>query len=150
MDLTYETAIANVEHLIALGQTKIYLYRENSEGFPYDKVVRVEEGSSWRLGGPSSCRLIAEDRGLEFSLSVDFEPASANGRGVSMFDRDRLRDLMLKLPAVARSAFADMLERVVLPPLVTRTSEIRTAMRAQADSEDCLRGLIAFAREAAA
>jgi len=66
-----------------------------------------------------------------------------------MFDRDRLRDITLKLPPAARKLFADMLEREVLPPLAKRTGEIREALRSQADSEDCVRGLIAFAEEGA-
>jgi hypothetical protein len=144
-DLTYAQAIANAEHLKALGQTDVYLYRDNAEGFPFDKVTRVEEGSSFRLSGPSSCRLIAEEAGLRFSVSVDFENADANGRGVSLFDRDQLRDLMRKLNPAAREQFAVMLEKCVIP-MAKRTAEIREALNSQCDSEDCVRGLIAFAR----
>jgi hypothetical protein len=148
LNLTYAEAIEKADHLIALGETTIYLYRDKAEGFPYDKVVSVETGSSYRLGGPSSCALIAADGGLTFRLNVDFEESDANGRGVSLFDRDRLRGVMLKLPPKARASFAAMLEGEVLKGLTERTNEIREALRAQADSEDCVRGLIAFARAA--
>jgi hypothetical protein len=146
-NMSYVTAVAKASLLIELGQTDITLYREDEPDFPYDKVVSVEAGSSWRLSGPSSARLIAHEAGLKFILSVDFEGHDANGRGVSLFDRDKLRDLMMKLPDEARQSFADMLETQVLQPLKKRTDELRLAMREQADSEDCVRGLIAFARE---
>lgn len=143
-DLTYAEAIEKADHLKALGQTKVYLYRD-AEGFPYDKVSRVETGGSFRLSGPSSCYFIAEVAGLTFQLNVEFEGRDANGRGVSLFDRDRLRELMMRLPDAARSSFADMLRNKVLPPMVERTNEVRDALRNQSDSEDCVRGLIAFA-----
>jgi hypothetical protein len=145
-DLTYRQAVAKAEHLIALGETDVYLYRDFGD-FPYDNIVRVETGSSYRLNGPTSCYLIAEDAGLTFKVSVDFEGPEANGSGRSQFDADKLRELALKLPPPARAMFADMLAREVLPPLVERTNEYRKAMRQQADSEDCVRGLIAFAEQ---
>lgn len=144
-DVTYADAIAKAEHLIALDQTTVYL-RDGGKDFPYDKTIRVESGSSYRLNGPSSAYLIAEDHGLQFKLNVEFEGRDANGRGVSLFERGRLREVMMKLPAVARKSFADMLENEVLAQLASRTDELRAAMRAQADSEDCVRGLIAYAR----
>lgn len=143
-DLTAASAIENAEHLKALGQTKVRL--RSDEGFPYDRVERVEAGGSWRLNGPSSVNLIAEQDGLRLSLSVDFEPHEANGSGQSQFDRGRLRDLMLKLPEAARQSFADVLHDEVLPPLKQRTAEYRKALNLQADSEDCVLGLIEFAR----
>lgn len=145
-DYDYTTAIAKAPLLIELGETDIYLYREDP-AFPYDKVEAVKAGSTYRLNGPTSVRLIAKDAGLTFSMSVDFEGYDANGRGVSLFDRDQLRDLMMRLPDKARQSFADMLETEVLPPLKLRTAELRDAMRSQADSEDCVRGLIAFAKD---
>jgi hypothetical protein len=144
-DLTYDQAMEKAEHLIALGETTIYL--RDDTGFPYEKVIRVEEGSSFRLSGPSSCRLVAVDGSLVFSLSVDFEDRDANGRSVSLFDRDRLRSVMLRLPQCARDSFAALLEEKVLLPMKARTAEIRKAIQEQSDSEDCVRGLIAFARE---
>lgn len=142
-DLTFETARANAEHLKALGQDTIYLRRDND--LPLHLVTRVESGSTFRLDGPTSCYLIAEVDGLTFKSSVDFEQSDANGRGVSLFDRVRLRELMLQLTPEARRSFADMLTREVLGPLKKRSDDIRQAMLAQADSEDCVRGLIAFA-----
>lgn len=144
IDLTYSQAIANAEHLIALDQIEVWI-RDDTD-FPYDKVCRVTTGSSYRLSGPTSCRLIVDEAGLTFSLSVDFEHRDANGRGASDFDRQRLRDLMLKLPPPARASFADMLEREVLPPMSQRAEEFRQVQLRQIDSEDCVRGLIAFAR----
>lgn len=143
-DMSIAEALAKAEHLKALGQTEIYLYRDQPD-FPYDKVTQVKSGSSYRLSGPSSCALYAEIDGITFRMSVDFEGVDANGRGVSLFDRDRLRELMMKLPDAARKSFADMLRAEVLPGMAKRSAEIRDGLRSQLDSEDCVRGLIAFA-----
>lgn len=147
LNLTFAEAVKKAEHLKALGETTVYLYREAAEGFPFDKVTRVEEGGSWRSGMPNSCYLFAEVEGLTFKLNVDFEPASANGSSVALLERDKMRELFTKLPAKARQSFADMLEEKCLPALAQRTNEYRAALQKQADSEDCVRGLIAFARE---
>ena len=146
-DMTYADAIEKAEHLIALDQTAVYL--RGDADFPFDKAIDVVSGSSYRLSGPSSAYIIAQDGGLQFKLNVEFEGRDANGRGVSLFDRDRLRELMMKLPAPARKKFADMLAGEVLSGMMKRTQEIREALRAQADSEDCVRGLIAFAEQPA-
>jgi hypothetical protein len=144
-NLSAAEAITKATHLKALGQTTVYLYSDTD--FPYDKVHSVEAGSSWRLGGPSSCYLDALVAGLTLKLSVDFESRDANGRGVSLFERDRLRNLFLKLPPKPRRDFADLLERECLPGLMARRTQLQTALSEQADSEDCVRGLILFARE---
>lgn len=144
-DMTYESAVKNAHHLIALGQTKVYL-RDGE--MPWDKAVRVETGSSYRFNGPTSCYFIAEEGGLELKWSVDFEQRDASGRGVSLFDRERLRDVALKVRPSVRSAFAELLREAVLPDLQKRTGEIREALNQQTDSEDCVRGLIAFAEAA--
>lgn len=142
-DMTYTKAIRLAEHLIAIGDTEVYL--RDDEHFPWGKAVGVKSGSSYRLSGPSSCYIIAEDAGLTFKLSVEFEGRDANGRGVSLFDRDRLRTVMTRLPDLARAEFALMLENEVLPGMAKRSAEIREALNSQLDSEDCVRGLISFA-----
>lgn len=148
-DLTIAEALAKRDHLIALEQTDIWLYREAEAEFPYDKVTRVEAGSTHRLSGPSSAALFAEIDGLTFRISIDFEGRDANGKGVSLFDRSRLRDVMRRLPAAGRAQFAKMLEDEVMPGMKRRTAEIRDALNEQQDSEDCVYGLIAFAEETA-
>lgn len=146
-DLTYAEAIEKAEHLKALGQTTIYLYREKQDGFPFDKVTRVEEGNSWRSGMPTSCYLIAEVDGLSFKLNFDFEPASANGASTHQLARDKMRELFSKLPAAAQRSFADLLESKCLPAMAERRAEYLAALNKQADSEDCVRGLIALAHQ---
>lgn len=145
-DLSYAEALAKSDALKQLGETTVYIRSEDA-GFPFDKVARVEAGNSYRLSGPSSCYLMFEENGLLFRLNVEFESRDANGKGVSLFDRDRLRDVANKLSPVGRVAFAKMLESEVLRPLAERTEEYRKALRQQADSEDCVRGIIAFAQQ---
>ncbi|MEM8695223.1 MAG: hypothetical protein AAGE05_04280 [Pseudomonadota bacterium] len=145
LKLSYPEAIEKADHLKALGETTLYL--RDDEGFPYGRVVSVEPGSSYRLNGPTSCWLVAEDQGLTFRLSIEFEPYSANGSNVSQFDRKRLRDIMLKLPGPARIAFADMLADKVLPEIAKRTADLRKSLNTQADTEECVRSLIRAAAE---
>lgn len=147
-NMSVDEALDKAVHLRALGETTIYVRSE--DGFPFDKVKRVESGSAYRLGGPASCYLIAEQAGLTFKLNVDFEGQDANGRGVSLFDRERLRNLFVRLSPEGRAAFGDMLERECLPGLAKRRTELTEALNAQADSEDCVRGLILSARDLAA
>lgn len=144
-DMTYTEALEKADALKLLGQTDVYIRDRSAADFPYDKVTRVEAGNSYRLSGPSSCYLMFEENGLLFRFNVEFESRYANGKGVSLFDRDRLRDVANKLSPAGRVAFAKMLESEVLRPLAERTEEYRKALRQQADSEDCVRGIIAFA-----
>jgi hypothetical protein len=141
-DLTYEQALDKSKHLIALGQTTVYLRDEN---VPWMVASDVEASGSYRFNGPTGCYIIANVQGLTFKWSVDFELRDANGRGVSLFDRDRLREVARKLPAPAREQFGKLLRDEVLPDMQKRTREIREGLNQQVDSEDCVRGLIAFA-----
>jgi hypothetical protein len=141
-EMTYEKALENAEHLIALGQTTIYLHDEN---VPWAVASDVEVSGGYRLNGPVGMYVIAVVQGITFKWSVDFEQREANGRGYSLFDRDRLRDVARRLPEEARQKFATLLQEKVMPDLQKRTAELRHAMNKQIDSEDCVRGLIAFA-----
>lgn len=144
-DMTYEDALAKSEHLIALGETTVYLRGETPK--PWMVAQGVESGGGYRLNGPSGVYIIAKVQGLTFKWNVDFEGQGANGRGVSLFDRDRLREVMRKLPTPARKEFAKFLRDQVLPSMKLRTAELREALNSQCDSEDCVTGLIAYADE---
>lgn len=141
-DMTYEFALDNAEHLIALGQTTVYL---RDDAVPWVVASDVEVSGSYRFNGPCGMYVIAKVQGLTFKWSVDFERREANGLGYSLFDRDRLRDVARRLPDIARRKFAILLRDKVMPDLEKRTAELRESMNRQIDSEDCVRGLIAFA-----
>lgn len=144
-DMTYEQALEKSEHLIALGETTVHLRDDGPK--PWVVAKRVETGGCYRLGGPTGIYVIAEVQGLTFKWSVDFELRDANGRGVSLFDRDRLREVMRQLPAAARKSFAEILACEVMPGLQKHTAEIREALNKQCDSQDCVRGLIDYAND---
>lgn len=139
--------LKNAEHYTALGKTDIYLDSKD-EDLPWGDVVRIESGGGYRLNGPTGFYAIAEKNGLTLRWSVDFEGRDSNGKGYSHFDRDRLRMTMQRLPAVARRELAKFLEREVLPGVQKISAEYREYLNRQLDSEDCVRGLIAFARSA--
>jgi hypothetical protein len=140
-DMTYESAVTNAKHLIALGQTIVHLHEGE---MPWALASDVEESGSFRFSGPCGFYVIAKDAGLTFKWSVDFEHRGANGAGVSLFDRARLRDVAGLMPPKVRAKFALWLSEKVMPDLVKRSNEIREALNKQVDSEDCVRGLIAF------
>ena len=140
---TYKEAVAKAEHLVAIGETRIHLERGDAT-FPWHNVSDVEESGAVRLNGPSGVYLIVYHVGLSLYYPIDFEGPGANGRGVSLFDREYLREVLLKLPIQARRKFAGLLERRVLPSIEQRTKEIREAFKLQNDSEDCVRGVDLF------
>lgn len=144
----YADVIAKAEHYKALGQTTIYLDGDSAD-LPWDAVDSVEECSLHRLNGPAACYMQVHQDGLVLRWSVEFEGRDANGRGISLFDRERLRTVATALSARARTAFAYFLADKVLPGLEKSTAEIRDALGKQIDSEDCVRGLIAFAKASA-
>lgn len=143
-DMTYEFALTNADHLIALGQTTVYL---RDEKVPWVVASDVEVSGSYRFNGPVGMYVIAKVQGITFKWSVDFERREANGVGYSLFDRERLRDVARRLPRPARRKFAELLRDKVMPDLEKRTIELREAMNKQIDSEDCVRGLISFAED---
>lgn len=142
INLTFEEAVKKADALKAIDQTTIYL-RDGE--YPWRFAERVEASGAYRFSGPIGMYVIAEVDGLTFKWSVDFERREANGHGYSLFDRERLRDVAMKLPIKARKSFANLLRDAVMPDLEKRTAELRAAMNRQIDSEDCVRGLIAFA-----
>jgi hypothetical protein len=135
----------NAAHYIALGELEIYL-DEDDPDLPWQDVSHIVAGGGYRLNGPTGFYCIAERNGLTLKWSIDFECRDANGKGHSLFDRDRLRMTMQKLPPKARKALASFLEQEVLPGVEKTTAEWREYLNKQLDSEDCVRGLIAFAR----
>ncbi len=137
--------LKNSSAYLAIGQSEIYLDDEDPD-LPWSDVSHVEASCGYRLNGPTGFYAVARKDGLTLKWSVDFEKREANGKGYSLFDRDRLRSVMQKLPAGARRRLADLLEQKVLPGVEKVTAEWRDALNNQLDSEDCVRGLISFAR----
>jgi hypothetical protein len=141
---TVRDALAKREHFIALGQTDIWLHRDESDK-PWDKVTHVEAGGSYRLNMPRDIKLSAEIDGLTFSWYADFENKDANGKSVSIFDRDRMREIYRSIPKDAQRQLCELLKHEVLPAMSKHTAEIRAALNNQGDSEYCVRGIIAWA-----
>lgn len=141
---TFKHALANKEHYIALGMDTVWL-DDGADDLPWSSVTRVGPGAGYRFAGPCGARFSAVIDGLTFTWCVEFEGRDANGKGVSMFDRPRLRKTIARLPPAARFRFASFLLEEVLPDLSKRTEEVRESLNAQEDSMDCVRGLIRFA-----
>jgi len=56
-----------------------------------------------------------------------------------------MRELFLKLSPSAQQSLANLLEAECLPAMERRKAEYLAALNTQADSADCIRGLIALA-----
>lgn len=142
----FDDVLAKAEHYKALGQTSVHIDDEDPNT-PWHKVEEITASGSYRLNGPCGFTCIARINGIEFRWSVDFEKREANGKGYSMFDTERLRMVAMKLSPDVRKKLADFMAAEVLPGLQKTTAEWRDALNRQLDSEDCVRGLIAFANE---
>lgn len=138
--------LAKADHLVALGEIDVYLDDDDPD-LPWAEVSRIEKSRGYRLNGPTGFYAIADKAGLRLKWSIDFEGRDANGQPVSLFDRDRIREVMRKLPRRARLELASFLETEVLPGIEKTTAEWRGYLNKQIDSEDCVRGLITYARQ---
>lgn len=142
--MTFKRALELAEPLKQVGSADVYLDDDDPD-LPWDLVSGVEAGCAYRLGAPAGVKFTVEHpTGLTFRWEVRFENRDANGHGISLFDRSRLREVMMKLPAAARKRFVAFLDAEVLPALRKSSDELRNAMNAQIDSEECVRGLIEF------
>lgn len=137
--------LKSAPHYVALGQTEIFLDDDDPD-LPWSDVADIVGGSGYRLNGPTGFYCIAKRDGLTLKWSIDFEGRDANGKSYHLFDRDRLRLTMGKLPPAARKKLAAWLDKEVLPGVEKVTAEWRDYLNRQLDSEDCVRGLIVFAR----
>jgi len=98
--MKYAEALEKAEHLKALGQTELYIEADDA---PWAIATEIEGGGSYRFGGPVSFYVVAEAQGLTFKWNVDMETRDANGKGVSHYDRDGLREVMRKLTPYMRA-----------------------------------------------
>jgi hypothetical protein len=118
---TYAEAIAKAPHLIAIGDTNIYVHDGD---FPIDKVARIEPGRSYRGGVPVDVYLVVEEAGLKIKKSFEFEDRSANGGELYQF-RDRVHQLMNKLPVDARESLRTHIREKLLPPMEKHRDELQ-------------------------
>lgn len=141
MNFTKASSLA--KHYRAIGQTTIFL-DDDADDLPWDKVSQVEAGSGWRNGAPTGVRIVAVVDGMSYHWSADFEGHEANGKPASQFDRPVMRDVAMRLPEEARRQLGTILSEEVLPALTKHANEYRAYLNQQVDSQDAVRGLIAF------
>jgi hypothetical protein len=147
---TFAKAMANADAFKAIGQKRIYLsdLDDNPENFPWGNVTSIESGNLHGWTGVRSINLIAEmDNGLSFHWSVEFSEREGRDKDfMSYFDRDRLIDVMTKLPVAARVQFANFLVSDVVPKLDEVTNKVRTDLGALQSGQATVATLIAFGR----
>lgn len=145
---SFDFVMANREHFVAIGQTDIYLERDDGT-LPWEHITRVETGSSYRFNGPTSIRLIAEHEGLSFKWNFDLEERSVSGTGTHRINRSRFREMVRKVPLRIRSELAALLRTEYEPHMVKLADEIRDSLQREEDDLDCLRGIIRVCEELA-
>lgn len=147
-NLNYDQAVKNAPHLIALGDSVVYLH-DDQENFPWHLVNEIESGCGFRLNGPTGFYAIAKDpSGLTFKLSVEMEERSASGSSVNQFDGAKLKDIARKLPPQGKKALATFFKEKVLPEVSKRTIEWRSYLNKQEDSEAYVRTILSFTEQA--
>jgi hypothetical protein len=141
----FQEAVRLAEHYLALGQTEVFVQAETA---PWHLATQIKAGGCYRFNAPINAYVTAQhESGLTLKWEIEFEHRSESGTGSSNVDRAQLREAMIRLPESVRLQFADILESEVLPDMQVRTDEIRASLNRQLDSEECVRGLVAFVRE---
>ena len=149
-DITVTKALANVDALKAIGQTRIFLYRSDETAGLWPHVVSVRPGGSHRLDVPTSVRFTADHpSGLRFEWIFDIEPSSANGTDSYQIDVPGCRGVIAKLPAHARRLFRDYLAECAVK-VAARGDEFQDAADRQHRDASSLRNLAEIATDAEA
>jgi len=108
-DFSFKEIMANVEHFLALGHTRIHV--ENEE-FPWELATLAEHGNTFRLHMPVNVDFEAvHSCGLTFYTSLKIEPRDASGSSLYQLDTDLCIEIAKRLPAEVQQQFADLLLR---------------------------------------
>jgi hypothetical protein len=93
-------AVRLAKHYKALGQTEIYLNRDE-DSKPWSFVTEMETGGMIRHGQSVSVWFRAKHQksGLQFRWTFDLEPREANGSSTLQIDVSACRDVLRRLPA---------------------------------------------------
>jgi len=123
-------AIKLAKHYKAIGQTDIYLERDDEEK-PWSFVTTSNPGGSIRMGSQISCEFRAqhEPSGLTFRWYVDLEPRAADGSGELQIDVDALRGILRKLPEKPARQFRKQLEQLAIDCKKQSDEWLNTATR---------------------
>lgn len=100
--MTYQEARKNAEHLRALGQDRVALFKGP---YPWGMAESCTEGNSIRLGIPVSLNFEGRDTtsGLTFSWSAEMETDGSGGHRIHRFDAQKCQNIMVLVkPPVRR------------------------------------------------
>lgn len=103
-DMTYSTAISNVDALKRLGTTQVYLAR-NDPDIPWHIATKCEPGSMYRMGTYVDVQFSGEQDGITFIWYFDIEPFSASGSATYQINTEGCASVMSKLPPTVRKMF---------------------------------------------
>lgn len=115
--LSYEPWQRYIElagHYKAIGQTSIYLARQNDtdlDAYPWHLVTQVDTGSSFRLGFSTDVQFLGKDEesGLTFRWSIGTEHFKANGSNHLQFEIPIITGILARLPEDVAPQFAKYL-----------------------------------------
>jgi len=140
-DWTYEEATKQADHLLAIGETEIFLHTNP----PWKIATKCEPGGSHRLDLPTTVWFSGQDpkTGLDFRWSLDIEKDTANGKDYYEIDVERIRYALRELRGYAllgfRTYLADCLKKVM-----EKGNEIQGYADAQFTEAAQIRDLVKF------
>lgn len=106
-DTTYEQAKRNADAYKRIGQTRIYLGREDDK--PWERATKCEAGGMHRLDLAVSAAFSFEEDGLCYGWHWDLETRGANGKGIYEIDVESCKHVMRRLKGDARIQFREYL-----------------------------------------
>ena len=105
MDMTWKRAVANAEHLRALGITEVYLgHAEDDPDIDWKACTEVRAGGSHRLDIITSLWFYFQDlgSGLTFRLSLDLDKSEADGKPYYQIEVERIVSVLRRLKPDSR------------------------------------------------
>jgi hypothetical protein len=143
-DTTYEEVSKLVDHYRAIGIHEVWL-RGDLATMPWHIAKRIGPSGSYRLNSPCGCRVTAEENGMKYTWSFDFEGAGANGSGTHQFDEAVMLGAARHMPVAIREQYAALLVQEVLPAVKKNADEAREYLSRQERSERVILAVIASA-----
>lgn len=112
IDMTYEFATRNADHLKALGRGTVYL--NDKTQLPWHLVTEVDDVGSITGSLPSSVRFEAHDpeTGLNFYWSFDIVDDSTRGRWPASFKVAEIQSALAAMPEEHRKDFRKVLAEI--------------------------------------
>lgn len=132
---------ALAEHYLAIGEREVFLGDKYTRDRPWDRVTRVEVGSTHRIDMVVSVDFYVESpSGITVSWAQSLERRDANGSSYYDIDTEALGFIMENLPEEPKQQLREILSRSARAVLVKAQEYLDTSNR-QAEYARALMGM---------